>query len=281
MSTQPLFLSDTPQTLRQGTGGCVTNLLSHVELRTVTYPHPPPDLLITSDTVCSHLESCAPIQITMGRQQSAIPYCLYDVILKMRVGEIALIPLSFSDKLECVHLRTTQLPHSYTAVQLVSFKRHEGLHAMSASELLEEAGRQKLSGNELFRTKLRSDAAYHYSMAVKLCVLANSQEISAIQLKKVCILNLSACWLQFGQFERAVDATQKVIEIEPNNEKALYRQAVALRQLNELDRALCNINKLLAFNPNNREVVEEFELIRVRQKESFKKEHEKYSKLFS
>ena len=281
MSTQSLFLSDTPQILRQGIGGCVTNFLSHVELSTVTYPHPPPDPLITSDTICTYLETCAPIQITIGRQQSVIPYCLYEIILKMRAGEITLIPLSFSDKFECVHLSSTQLPHSYTAVQLVSFKRHESLHVMSTSELLEEAGRQKLSGNELFRTKLRSHAAYHYSMAIKLCILANSQEESAIQLKKICILNLSACWLQFGQFEKAIDATQKVIELEPNNEKALYRQAVALEQLDKLDRALCNINKLLLLNPNNREVIEEFELIRLKQKECSRKEREKYSKLFS
>ena len=281
MSTQPLFLSDTPQILRQGTGGCVTNFLSHIELRTVNYPHPHPDQLITSDTICTQLETCVPIQITIGRQQSVIPYCLYEVILKMQAGEIALIPLSFNEKLECVHLRTTQLPHSYTAVQIVSFKRHDGLHAMSTGELLEEAGRQKLSGNEFFRTKLRCNAAYHYSMAVKLCILANTQQVSAIQLKKICILNLSACWLQFGQFERAVDATQKVIEIEPNNEKALYRQVIALKQLDQLDRALYNINKLLASNPNNKEVIEEFELICARQKECFKKEREKYSKLFS
>ncbi|KAI6650616.1 hypothetical protein LOD99_7666 [Oopsacas minuta] len=281
MSTQSIFLSDTPQIIRPGTGGSVRNFLSQVELRILTIPHPHPHLYITPDTICTQIESTRTISITIGRHESEIPYCLYDVILNMRAGEVLLLPLSFSGKLGCKHLETRSLTHSHTAVQIVSFKRYESLHTLSAGELLDEAERQKLSGNDLFKMESRGYATYHYSMAVKLCILANSHEDSAILLKKICISNLSACWLHFGNFERTVETTQKVLEIEPTNEKALYRQAVALKQLNEFDRALVNIKKILSFNSNNREAIQEMTLIRNRQKECLKKEREKYSKLFS
>ena len=280
MSIKSLLPSDTPQVVRSGTGSCVMNFLSQVALKILTYLHLPTNL-ITSDTICSELDSCESVSIVIGRHQLTIPYCLYDVILGMREGEVRLIPLSFCEKLSCLQLKTAQPTHSYTAVQLISFKRYEALHKMSPSGLLEEARRQKSIGNEFFRALVRGNAAYHYSMSVRLCVLSDSQEQSALQLKKLSILNLSACWLQFSSFERAIATTQQVINLEPGNEKALFRQAVALRQLQELERAMNIINKVLELNPCNSEAIQELNIIRIKQKENSKKELEKYSKLFS
>ena len=280
-SIQSLLPLDTPHTVRSGTGSCVMNFLSQVTLKTLTYPHPPTDL-ITSDSMCSQLDSCESVSsLAIGRHQLAIPYCLYNVILGMREGEVQLIPLSFSQKLNCLQLKTDLPTHCYTAVRLISFVRYEGLHKMSVVELLEEASRQRSIGNEFFRAQLRGNAAYHYSMSIRLCVLSNCREPPALQLKRLSTLNLSACWLHFGSFQRTVAATQQVISLEPSNEKALFRQAVALRELQELERAMKIIKSVLELNPNNSEAVQELSIIRIRLKENSKKEREKFSKLFS
>ena len=281
MSVLSLLPTDSPRLVKSGSGPCVINFLSLVTLKTLTYPQPPTNLT-TSDGISSQLDSCQSVStFAIGRYQLEIPYCLYDVILGMRVGEVQLVPLSFCEKLGCLQLKKDLPTHCYTAVQLISFERHEGLHQMSPCQLLEEASRQKSIGNELFREQVRGSAAYHYTMCIKLCVVANSLEPSALELKKLSILNMSACWLHFGSFERAAAATQLVISLDPSNEKALFRQAVALRHLHELERAMEIIKSVLKLNPNNSEAAEELNTIRIRQKEKSKEEHEKFSKLFT
>ena len=284
MSHQSLFPSEAPRVLTPGQGPCVLNFLSQVELQILSIPHPPPQPLTSLDLLCEELDASEHHTITLGRHQVTAPYCLYEAILSMREGERRLIPLTFNEKLDSMQVfnpvKTQRTTHSYIALHLVSFIRAVGLHEMTADDLLDEASKQKSIGNEFFLAQNRTNAAYHYSTAAMLCVLANTQEQSD-RLKGICLLNLAACWLHFREFERAKDATQKMLNSDPSNEKALYRQGVALSGLGDWEAAAARLTRVVEINPRNQEAVQELKSVRVQCKDIQKKEREKYSKLFS
>lgn len=77
-------------------------------------------------------------------------------------------------------------------------------------------------------------------------------------LKVTCNLNNAACKLKLKDYTQAEKLCTKVLEIESQNVKALYRRAQAYIQTADLELAELDIKKALDIDPNNRDVKLEY-----------------------
>jgi len=71
------------------------------------------------------------------------------------------------------------------------------------------------------------------------------------QLQVLINLNLAQGCLKNGQFQQAISHANKVLEVEPRNEKALHRKAAALIDASMYNKAREVLNTLLEVDPNN------------------------------
>uniref|UniRef100_A0A453RM24 Uncharacterized protein n=1 Tax=Aegilops tauschii subsp. strangulata TaxID=200361 RepID=A0A453RM24_AEGTS len=71
------------------------------------------------------------------------------------------------------------------------------------------------------------------------------------QLKITCNLNNAACKLKLKDYKQAEKLCTKVLELDSQNVKALYRRAQAYTQLADLELAEVDIKKALEIDPEN------------------------------
>lgn len=78
---------------------------------------------------------------------------------------------------------------------------------------------------------------------------AKLEEVEQLQL--LINLNLAQGCLKNGQFHEAVSHANKVLEVEPRNEKALHRKAAALMDASSFNKARETLNILLEVDPSS------------------------------
>ncbi|CAA3007348.1 peptidyl-prolyl cis-trans isomerase FKBP62-like [Olea europaea subsp. europaea] len=179
----------------------------------------------------------------------------------MKKGEIALVtvqpehafgPSESQQELAVVPGNSTV----YYEVEMVSFVKEKESWDMSTPEKIEAAGKKKDEGNALFKTGKYERASKRYEKAVKLIEYDSSfgedEKQQAKLLKVTCNLNNAACKLKLKDYKEAVKLCTKVLEIESQNVKALYRRAQAYIHLVDLDLAELDIKKALEIDPDNR-----------------------------
>ena len=100
-------------------------------------------------------------------------------------------------------------------------------------------------------------------------------------MKVTCNLNNAACKLKLKDYNQAEKLCTKVLELESQNVKALYRRAQAYIQTANLELAEIDIKKALEIDPNNRDVKLEYRALKEKQKEYNKKEAKFYGNMFA
>jgi AH receptor-interacting protein len=92
----------------------------------------------------------------------------------------------------------------------------------------------KAQGDALFKSSQLTEAstkyftAIAYHEAIKARYGAAPDEVAALYIP--LLLNLSACKLKLGDFPAAIDHTTSVLDVDPNNVKALFRRGQAHMQ---------------------------------------------------
>lgn len=81
---------------------------------------------------------------------------------------------------------------------------------------------------------------------------SDEEKGQAKALEVICNLNNAACKLKLKEYKEAKNLCNKVLEIDVNNVKALYRRAHANIFLVELESAELDVKKVLELNPDNR-----------------------------
>ncbi|CAB3225506.1 unnamed protein product [Arctia plantaginis] len=79
------------------------------------------------------------------------------------------------------------------------------------------------------------------------------QEIRTTYLLQ-CNLNLAACYMKLEDYRACVNFCTEVLELDPRNEKALYRRGQANYALKNYDDALMDLKQAEKISPNNRAV---------------------------
>ena len=74
---------------------------------------------------------------------------------------------------------------------------------------------------------------------------------SALELRRLALLNEAACMLQLSQFKQVKELCDQVLREEPEQVKALFRRAKALMALKEHQAALEDLRRLRDLEPKD------------------------------
>ena len=130
---------------------------------------------------------------------------------------------------------------------------------MTVEERTERAQVLKDEGTVLFKAQQLAEAAAKYQQAAEYAVLQKAEPASAALLTS-CLLNEAQCHIKLQAWEAAVNCCRRVLEMEPNHAKALFRRGVALTALERYDEAKTDLKQACLTEPKSREMREQFEL---------------------
>lgn len=120
--------------------------------------------------------------------------------------------------------------------------------------LLIKANALKEEGNNFFKEQDYEKASRSYRRGTNALKPLNRGNTGDDQVKALLVTlqtNLSMMCLKMGKAKQSVQVATAALEIDKNNVKALYRRAVAHRQLGDLDRAKADLKVALQNDPAN------------------------------
>jgi len=208
----------------------------------------------------------------------------------MKIGEVALITIGPEygfGNIETQRDLAVIPPNSILIyeVEMVSFTKEKESWDMNTTEKIEASREKKEQGNYLFKVGKYQRAAKKYDKAAKYIEHDNSfsaeEKKQSKVLKVSCNLNHAACCLKLKDFKEAVKLCSKVLELESQNVKALYRRAQAYIETADLDLAEFDIKRALEIEPQNREVRLEYKILKQKQIEYNKKDAKLYGNMFA
>jgi len=211
-------------------------------------------------------------------------------VLNMKKGEVALvtIPPEYAFGSTESKQDIAVVPPNSTViyeVELVSFVKDKESWDLNNEEKIEAAGKKKEEGNALFKLGKFARASKRYEKAAKYIEYDSSfseeEKKQSKQLKISCNLNNAACKLKLKDYKQAEKLCTKVLELDSQNVKALYRRVQAYIQLADLELAEADIKKALEIDPDNRDVKLEYRTLKEKIKEYNKKDAKFYSNMFA
>ncbi|XP_066350948.1 70 kDa peptidyl-prolyl isomerase [Miscanthus floridulus] len=211
-------------------------------------------------------------------------------VLNMKKGEVALvtIPPEYAFGSTESKQDLAVVPPNSTVVyevELISFVKDKESWDLNNEEKIEAAGKKKEEGNALFKLGKYARASKRYEKAAKYIEHESSfsedEKKQSKQLKISCNLNNAACKLKLKDYKEAAKLCTKVLELDSQNVKALYRRVQAYIQLADLELAEADIKKALEIDPNNRDVKLEYKTLKEKIKEYNKKDAKFYSNMFA
>ncbi|XP_012068191.1 70 kDa peptidyl-prolyl isomerase isoform X2 [Jatropha curcas] len=170
-------------------------------------------------------------------------------------------------------------------VEMLDFLKEKAPWEMNNQEKIEAACIKKEEGNLLFKSGKYQKAGKKYDKAVDYVVEEESFGDNEQKLVKSlivsCWLNGAACSLKLDDLQGAIKLCSKVLDIEYNNVKALYRRAQAYIRILDLFSAEVDIKKALEVDPQSREVKSLQKMLKQLQAESNKRDAKLYSNMFA
>lgn len=178
-------------------------------------------------------------------------------------------------------------------VTLVDFVKAKMLYEMKSSELMAAAIRSKEKGTALFRKKDFERAVQKYDKAVKFLDFDPAtfgEDKAALDLKIACWNNMAQCGLNiagvdpelFGfYFLVARNCCDKVLAVESENVKALYRRAQSHIGTGDCVEASKDLQKALKADPESRAIQSEVKRLNKLLREYFRKEKHMMTNMFS
>jgi len=100
------------------------------------------------------------------------------------------------------------------------------------------------------------------------------------EIKVSCNNNLAAVLLKDGKFERTIQCCNKVLEIEGNNVKAIFRRGKAYLGKENLDKAEEDLKKALELDPSDKAIPKELATLKAKSKKQEEKAKKFYSNMF-
>ncbi|XP_043097403.1 peptidyl-prolyl cis-trans isomerase FKBP5 isoform X2 [Puntigrus tetrazona] len=110
---------------------------------------------------------------------------------------------------------------------------------------------------------------------------AGKEQQEAIQaLLLVAHLNLALCFLRLREYSQTVENCNKVMELDPENEKALYRRGEARLLRNEFSMALIDFKQVLQVNTFNRAARSQIAVCQRKIREHHERDKKIYANMF-
>ena len=116
----------------------------------------------------------------------------------------------------------------------------------------------KAEATELFKDGNTEHAAMRYAKALNHCDsffdLNDDQKAEVKKTKAALYNNMAMCYLKLEKWHKARENCRYVLELEPDNVKALYRRAQTYSEEKNWDEAEADIKKALELSPDDKAV---------------------------
>lgn len=146
-------------------------------------------------------------------------------------------------------------------MRLLEFEKDKESYQLESNEKVEAAKRKKDDGNSKLKNGKVAKASKRYSQGIRLVeyegALKDEDKREARQVKLQLHLNAALAHLKLKQPREALKSCDKALEIESANLKGLFRRAQALAQLEDYDEADLELRKVLNYDPENKEALQE------------------------
>uniref|UniRef100_A0A6I8SUI7 peptidylprolyl isomerase n=1 Tax=Xenopus tropicalis TaxID=8364 RepID=A0A6I8SUI7_XENTR len=110
--------------------------------------------------------------------------------------------------------------------------------------------------------------------------LSKEEDAKAKSLILAASLNLAACYLKLGEHRAALDHCNKALELDPSNEKGLFRRGEAYMCTNDLEQARNDFTKVLQLYPANKAARAQLGQCQVRIRQQTEREKKIYANMF-
>ncbi|KAI0211564.1 Peptidyl-prolyl cis-trans isomerase FKBP4 [Lamellibrachia satsuma] len=166
-------------------------------------------------------------------------------------------------------------------VKLKTFEKVKESWEMDEDEKLEQADMMKGKGTSFFKKGKLVVALRYYKKVVSFLENETSYEGDKAEKRKALLLavflNLAMCHLKQGEDLEACAQCDKALELDPSNEKGLFRRGTARLNLKEFEEALNDFRAVLVVDPNNKAAKNQVVLTT----QKIKKQHDTEKKLYS
>ena len=156
-------------------------------------------------------------------------------------------------------------------------------------ELIAQALQHKDEGNDLFKSGDLTKASRSYRKGTSILkplhqqnnVLENDMDTQVKALLVSLQTNLSMVCFKQNKYQQSKDVASKVLHVDQNNVKALYRRALASRKMKQLDAAREDLKLAITVDPDNRAVKKELLAIKKELEQEKKVKKANLAKAFS
>ncbi|KAF1391746.1 hypothetical protein PFLUV_G00045280 [Perca fluviatilis] len=234
------------------------------------------------------LFDCRDVSFVVGEaEDKGVPFGVDRAMDKMQKGECCLLHLKpkygFGNKGKPEYKIGPDKDIIYE-VTLKDFQRAKESWEMDLPEKLNLAVGVKHRGNQYFKAGLYYQAVIQYQRIVSWLEMECGTGLD--QHKKIQTfiltshLNLALCFLRIKEFSQAVEHCNKAIELDENNEKALYRRGEARLLRNEFSLAIEDFQLVLQVNPSNRAARAHISICQSKIKEHHEQDKKTYANMF-
>lgn len=157
-------------------------------------------------------------------------------------------------------------------IELLGVQSTKSVPDMSPEEIIAEGERKKLVGNGHFESAAYKKALRAYTSAANTVagVEFPNEGASAFrdarQLRIDCGNNIATTCVRLGDLEKAKEAAVGVLELDPDNAKALFRAGQVSSLQSNFTEASLALKRALELNPSSREVQAELQRLSARVK---------------
>ncbi|MCI4379487.1 hypothetical protein PGIGA_G00228840 [Pangasianodon gigas] len=166
-------------------------------------------------------------------------------------------------------------------ITLTKFEKAKESWEMNTSEKLEQSVIVKEKGTQYFKDGKYKQAVVQYKRIVSWLEhessLQGEEEEKAKALRLAAHLNLAMCYLKLQEPSPALENCDKALELDANNEKALFRRGEALFVMKEFDRARGDFQRVVQLYPTNKAAKSQV----LQCQKHIKEQHEKDKRLYA
>lgn len=156
-------------------------------------------------------------------------------------------------------------------LQLLATRDGPNVANMTDEQKLIIGEKKREIGNNLYTSGDYAGAINSYQRALKYLSSSLSKEVQSLRVK--CWNNMAAAQLKIKAFSAAEKSCSQVLQIDPNNVKALFRKGKVLAANGETESALVYVKKADQFDPGNKTI--RGELNRLKQLLALEKQSER------
>ncbi|KAG1935030.1 peptidyl-prolyl cis-trans isomerase FKBP4 [Pimephales promelas] len=169
-------------------------------------------------------------------------------------------------------------------ITLKAFEKAKESWEMNSFEKLEQSAIVKEKGTQYFKEGKYKQAAVQYKRIVSWLEHESSmepeEEEKAKALRLAAHLNLAMCYLKLQEASSALESCDKALELDTNNEKALFRRGEALFVMKEYDRARADFQRVTQLYPSNKAAKSQIVLCQKHVKAQHEKDKRLYANMF-